>query len=221
MSQTIFTICEYCDTQNPKIIKLCQACGAPIEFHPPDLEPTIPDKKTGIKNRLASSSEEEIRKATQKLDGAYFTVMNTYAIAWRTVGEGIAIAVSAFIIGCVGGTTRMVFWSILGAIAVGIAVGITQKNFYVALISTPGAAILGLFMGAIFWISGNPKGAVFIVTIFAVFGAILGGRRRPAFNSRNWWEKLRPILGAVGGLVFGILGALLGLGITGTIELFR
>ncbi len=68
-------------------------------------------------------------------------------------------------------------------------------------------------IGAIPLIFGAAWGMPLSVTIFSVVGAVLGGRRRADFKYRNWWEKARPLLGGVGGILFGILGILLGLGI--------
>jgi len=178
-------------------------------------------KPTEKKPKSQQKVETELRKATDKADEAYFTVMNTYAIAWRTVGEAIAIAIAAFIIGVTGGAVQMGFVGVLGAIGVGIAVGLTQKNFYFVIGSAPGGALIGLAISAIFWIGGQPKIGVLVVTICAILGAILGGRRRYPFSQRNWWEKLRPVLGALGGLGFGILGLLLGLGIAGVASFVR
>jgi ribosomal protein L40E len=220
MALSKYTLCEYCGTQNPKEATACLACGAPLEFHPKKTTPpqaAIP-VMTARSNR---KPEDEIKDVSEKIDEAFLTVMNTYSIAWRTIGEAIAIAITGFIIGVVGGATGMEFWSILGATVIGIAVGFTQKNFYVVLFSAPGGALIGLFFGAIFWIGGKSEFVVFVVTITAVIAAIIGGRRRPAYNVRNWWEKLRPFLGGLGGLGFGALGTLLGLGITGMLGLFQ
>jgi hypothetical protein len=213
-------ICEYCETRNPKERGTCLACGAPIEKRQP-ITKVKPVKTAAEKPKPAKSPENEIRKVGEKADEAYFTVMNTYAIAWRTVGEAIAIAVAAFIIGVTGGVVRMGFVGILGAIAVGVAVGMTHKNFYFVIASAPGGALIGLAASAVFWIAGQPRMGIILVTIGAIVGAIWGGRRRHPFSQRNWWEKLRPVLGALGGLGFGILGLLLGLGIAGIANLIQ
>ena len=171
--------------------------------------------------RPSKKPEEDLRKIGEKVDDAYFIALNTYDIAWRTVAEAIAISVSAFIIGAAGGAAGVGFLGVLGGIALGIAVGLTQKNFYITLISAPGGAMIGLVMGAIFWVTGSSKIYPVIAALFAILGAMIGGRRQAAFTRRNWWEKLRPFFGALGGLVFGLLGSALGWGILSTIKLFR
>lgn len=198
----------------------CIACGAPsndnLQKKSIKSKPKIPQ----ISTQPSKSFEEEMNQVVEKTGEAYLKVMNTYAIAWRTIGEAIAIAVSGFIVGVVGGATEMFFWGIFGAITIGIAVGFTHKNFMMVLISGPLASIVGLLISAFFWIGGWSGASVFVVTIVTVFGSILGGKRRPLFKSRNYWEKARPILGALGGVFFGILGTLLGLGIVNTITFF-
>ena len=220
MAQSEFIACEYCNTKNPTGTSSCLACGAPIEYRKP-----APQTKTVQKNKKDTKPikrpEDELKKVGEKVDDAYFTVLNTYAIAWRTVAEAIAIAVSAFIIGAAGGAAGAGFLGILGGIALGIAVGLTRKNFYITLVSAPGGSMIGLLVGAISWVIGIPKTYPLIVTLFAFLGAVVGGRRRTAFAHRNWWEKLRPFLGALGGLAFSALGSALGWGILSTIRLFQ
>jgi hypothetical protein len=220
MTHQNYFACEYCSTKNPAGATSCLACGAPIEYHQPLSSPKATTKPR-IDKKSKKRPEEEFKKVGEKVDEAYFTVLKTYAIAWRTVAEAIAIAVAAFIIGTAGGAAGIGFLGILGGIALGITVGLTQKNFYIALISAPGGAMIGLLVGAIFWVIGNPKIFPLIVTLFSILGAVIGGRRKPTFSRRNWWEKLRPFFGALGGLVFSALGAALGWGILSTIKLFQ
>jgi hypothetical protein len=211
--------CQYCRTLNPVKVKTCIACGAPLE------KPKLPKPKTKKLKEIPTKPEdktiEEIKEIGEQVDDVYFTIMNTYAIAWRTIGEAIAIAISATIIGLAGGATEMRAVGVLGAILIGIAIGLTRKNFYIVLISAPAGAILGLIIGAIFWLFISPKIVVFIVTSLAIVGAILGGKGKRPFRSRNLWEKLRPFLGGLGGLAFGVIGMLLGWGISAAIMELR
>jgi hypothetical protein len=220
MVQSKYIDCEYCSTRNPAGSKSCLACGAPIEYLP---QATKKEdfSKSKIELKPQKHPEEKFIKAGEKVEDAYFTVLNTYAIAWRTVAEAIAIAVAAFIIGVAGGAVGIGFLGVLGGIALGIAVGLTQKHFYITLISAPAGALMGLGLGAVFWVLGNPKIFPLIVGLFSIFGAVIGGRRRRSFSHINWWEKLRPFLGGLGGLAFSALGAALGWGISSTIKLFQ
>ena len=212
-------LCQYCRTNNPTNVKTCIACGAPIE------KPKPPKPKTKKSQKIPTKPDDkaiqDMKAVGEKADDVYFTVMNTYAIAWRTIGEVIAIAISATIIGLAGGATEMRAVGVLGAILVGIAVGLTRKNFYIVLISAPAGAIIGLIIGAIFWLFISPKIMVFIVVILSIVGAILGGKYKQPFRRRNLWEKIRPFLGGLGGLAFGVIGMLVGWGVSAAITELR
>ena len=211
-------ICTYCKAQNPNDKESCIACGAPLEI------PVVSSRKTAkpipvkpIHPASRTKHPEEIaQKIGEKAEDAYYV----YAVGWRTLGESLAIAVSAFIIGVASGATVMEYWGILGGVAVGVAVGLTWKSFYIALISAPLGTFIGLVIGAIPLFFGWPKALPITTTIFAIIGARLGGRPRPDYKFRNWWEKARPYLGGLGGFIFGLLGILLGLGIEKVISLF-
>jgi hypothetical protein len=151
-------------------------------------------------------------------DKLYSAAITTYALVWRTLGEVTAIAVASLIAGLAGGAAGTRFPGVLGAAAIGLAVGLTNKHFYLVLIGAPGGALVGLIFGAVLWVLFSPKALVFCVSGLAILGAVIGGRRRPRYRSRNWWEKLRPFLGALGGLFFGLLGVLVGWGLQTTLE---
>jgi hypothetical protein len=217
MKETRQITCGYCKTQNPWEAKSCLACGGPLTHPEVDLETKV---------TLAPSSEkpkqpqnEDIKKVTEKADELYFMAWNTYAIAWRTVGEAIAIALTGFILGFVGGATDTLFPGIVGATLVGLAIGITRKQFYIVLVSAPAGLLLGLGLGAMIWFLGSePQVMVYTGMIFAIIGAVIGGKHSLPFRHRNCWEKARPFLGTMGGFVFGALGALIGWGIAAGIQ---
>jgi len=217
MNKTRQVVCEYCATQNPGEASTCLACGGPLPPPKTNLEPevtTVPsdDKRNQIQT-------EDIKKATEKADELYFMAWNTYAIAWRTVGEAIAIALTGFILGFIGGATGMVFPAIFGAALVGLAVGLTRKQFYIALISAPAGLLLGLGLGAMAWFLGSvPQVMVYTGLVFAIIGAIVGGRQSAPFRNRTCWEKSRPFFGTSGGFIFGAIGALIGWGIVNVIQ---
>jgi len=209
MNKSRNIICEYCNTSNPWETKTCLACGGPITR--PWSDPTIQATPITPHPTPNKPNTQDLLKVGEKADEVYFTVLNTYVIAWRTVGEAISIALTGFILGFVGGITGVYFPGILGAILVGIAVGFTRKLFYLVLISAPAGLLLGFGLGATIWVlGGNPQVMVYTGLVFAIMGALLGGRRSLPFGRRNCWEKSRPLLGAMGGFVFGLLGTLLG-----------
>jgi len=212
MSKTPRITCEYCATSNPGEAITCLACGAPLTRPLADPTPIV----TAIQSppKAEKPPSEELRKVGEKADDVYFMALDAYAIAWRTVGEAISIALTGFTLGIVGGATGMAFPGILGAVLVGLAVGSTRKQFYLALIGAPAGLLLGLGLGAAVWVlGGGPQVLVFSGLVGALIGAIAGGQRNLPFGRRNFWEKARPLLGLAGGFVFGVLGTLLGWGI--------
>ncbi len=224
MAKTKMQICEYCATQNLAGVRHCAACGAPITASatPASTRQHSPPRPAPKQNAAQVwPSEANLTQIGEKADEAYFTVMSVYAIAWRTVGEAIAIAVAAFIIGTAGGAAGMGFLGVLGAIGLGIAVGVTRKNIYFTLASAPLGTILGLLIGGVFWVMGSPFLLIFLTTGCGIAAAMIGGQPKTAFKRRNGWEKARPFLGALGGLGFGLIGLVLGLGLSGLSNLLR
>jgi hypothetical protein len=217
MSKDLHTICEYCATRNPWEATTCLACGGPLERPLADPTPQVSTVTTAEKPTKPPT--KDLRQATEKADELYFMAWNTYAIAWRTVGEAISIALTGFILGFIGGATATYFPGVLGAMLVGLAVGLTRKQFYLVLISAPAGLLLGLGLGALSWMLGSgPQIMVYTGMVFAIIGAVLGGRRKPPFRRRNCWEKARPFLGTLGGFAFGLFGTLLGWGISSGIQ---
>ncbi len=218
MSKTI--PCPYCFTANPATRNMCLACGAPLAQKAPeplDLTPKVTVVKPAPKPHPAPKPkkrpEEDLRKAGEKADQVYNAALYTYSVTWRTAAEAISIALVGLIIGMVGGATSMQVWGLLGAGLLGVAVGLTAKNFYMTLLSAPGGALLGLGLSAALWFVGaSPKWLVFIVTVFAIAATVVGGRPRRQ-RRQNFWEKARPFLGGLGGLAFGIVGMLAGWGV--------
>jgi hypothetical protein len=203
--------CEYCSTSNPWEASTCQACGASIIPPKNDLEP----QKISIQPTQTSSIEsEDIQDAVDKADQAYLTILNTYAIAWRTVGEAISIGVTGLILGFSGGVTDLIFPGVLGAILVGLTVGFSRKQFFLVIISAPAGLFVGMVIGMLIWLMGSqPQVIVYTGLVFATLGAILGSKRNIPFRQHNCWEKARPVLGAFGGFLFGLFGAFLGWGV--------
>ena len=210
--------CPYYSTINGVKATTCIACGAPIE--PPKLQPTKkPRPVLAHKPEPKPRPEEQLRKIGEKTDDMYFTVLNTYAVAWRTLAEAIVIALCGFVLGLVGGATEMHWVGVLGGLVVGICVGWVRKNFYMTLASAPVGLILGLALGGIIWATGgSPQLLVIAASLLALAAALIGGRPQPPYQRRNIWEKIRPLLGGIGGLIFSIPGMLIGWGLVATIN---
>ena len=211
MTSTNQVVCEYCSTINAMDVPTCMACGGPIHYE----TQTTPEKPAPIVINLKDGilKNKDLKDVVDSADDVYFTIMKTYSIAWRTAGEAIAIIITSLIIGITAGSAGQGTWGVLGAVLVGIAVGLTRKRFLLALISAPTGAMLGLIFGALFWIWGKIGVIVFIEIGFAVLGAVLGGSRHQGGKALNWWEKSRPFLGAGGGFIFGLFGVIIGIGL--------
>ncbi len=182
-------VCPYCGSANPEERRLCLACGAPLDVvtkEPLDLEPKVtvvraPAPEPTKKKPSRTQSDEDLKKVTDTAEKVYNTALYTYSVAWRTAAEAIAIALVALIIGIIGGATGMQVFGILGAAAVGLAVGYVSKRFYLTLLSAPAGALVGLGLSGVLWaLSVSPKAMVFMVTAFGIIGAVIGGHRHNA-----------------------------------------
>ncbi|MBN1665689.1 MAG: zinc ribbon domain-containing protein [Anaerolineales bacterium] len=223
MSSPHNLICPYCQTANPPEQGHCLACGAPLPAQaapqPPHPKPISPGQRAPAIQPGQEGPAEQIRKVTEKTDDLYFTVLNTYAIAWRTLAEAVSIALVAFVLGLIGGATSLHFFGILAGGLVGLCVGWARKNFYLTLAGAPLGLLLGLAVGAILWATGNnPQWLLLCATLPAMVAALLGNRPQGAYRRRNWWEKARPFLGLLGALAFAIPGMLLGWALSAALQ---
>jgi hypothetical protein len=183
---------------------------------PLDLTPKITEVKQPPKKKTLEINED-VRRVTEKTDELYDKAIYGYAVIWRTLAEAVAIAISATIIGLVGGATGMRFFGVIGGILVGIFVGRASKYYYWVLISAPIGALLGLGFSVIFWLVGLEWLPVFVVTAMACVAA--GFRSRPpSLRRKNFWESARPLLGAFGGLLFSLIGVGIGWGMIELIQ---
>jgi len=209
--------CGHCGVANPAERWVCLACGAPLGEVKATTSAT-PQAATGrgpaaSGSMLSKSHLEGARKAGEKLERAYSTAMNLYAYFWRTLVEAVCIAAVGFGIGLAGGATSMSAWGVIGATVYGAIVGLTLKNYLLLLLSAPLGVMAGAAACALLWLVGaTPKAMVFALTIFAGLSAYLGGYTI-SYSRKNPWDKGRPFLGALGGLAFGLLGMLTGVGL--------
>jgi hypothetical protein len=207
-------VCAYCATLNGPGSTECIACGAPLEAAGPIMnaqpEP-LPFVIQPLENMKGANDFEQIQKAL-------LPASHALGLVWRTIGEALAIGLTAFGLGVVGAIFDMAAWALLGAILVGIAVGLSRKNLWPTILGAPLGGLAGLLVGGILWAVGlGPIWVVFISIVGAILGATIGSRRRAA--GANRWDKLRPWLGALGGLFFGVMGLLIGEGFQQLIQL--
>jgi hypothetical protein len=197
-----FVTCSYCLAKNPLSEKNCVACGAPL----PELAASVPPTQVNSTPPAQKIDKDKTVEIAHK-------VAVVYGNFWQSVMEAIVIAAVGFGIGFTGALINHPVAGVLGAAIVGLCVGLTIKYSIFTLFSTP----LGLLIGSLLSITAAvlklpPISYVILMTLGASLGAVLGGMPIP-FRFRSVWHKLRPLVGTVGGLFFGLLGSLLGTGI--------
>lgn len=210
--------CEYCNILNPEGSKECIACGAPL----PSQE-TIPVKVAvplvEVTQPVPVPSVDTQAVAQQLKEGAAIVGTSLGALGigsfiLRTAAEATAIAVSAFITGINAGNsgaglnnhTLFLVLAAVGGALIGLAVGSARKRVLFALLSAPVGAILGSVLAVVLKlnISGSPWVAL-LSAAGASLLALFGGRRKHE-GRISWFQRVRPVLGLIGGLLFGLLG---------------
>ena len=201
-------ICVYCHTQNPLDKHSCLACGAPLPKLPQPA-PVVSKPKPTVSPDI---SLDTVRKGGEEVDKLFTNAVYAYSLLWRTVAEALVITVVGLGIGVTAGATGVPFLGVMGGVLVGLAVGWAIKAAYFTLLMAPAGMVLGAVFGLVLWTVGLSRAVVLPMIGLAVVGGWLGGRRVP-FKRRNTWEKVRPFLGTLGGLGFGLIGTLIGWGL--------
>ena len=214
--------CGYCSIVNPAGDDNCLACGAPLPKELP-----VPARSSIDSAGRQSPDDfwkprhnrlEDVRKAGEKLDQAYYSAAYAYSLFWRTLAETVMIAVVGFGIGLVGGATGMAVWGAVGATVYGIVVGLLVKRYLFLLLSAPLGVLIGAAFCVLLFIFGiEARWMVIVLSIVTILSAVIGGRR-VRFQRKNLWEKARPFLGGLGGLGFGLLGMAIGLGLQAAVR---
>lgn len=204
--------CQWCATLNDSAAAVCKACGGPLEveaapYPPPKAYSVQPAPVPASPVEPAPAAEiDELAKGAEKLvQGA----AGAYSLFWRTLGEALGIAVSCLVLGLFGGAIGAGGWALLACAAVGLGVGLTTKPFWLSALSAPLGALFGALIGLAIWLAGVriPVAALLPAAGMALLAAIVGGSRGGVYPG---WQRLRPILGLLGGLIFGVGGVLLG-----------
>lgn len=219
--------CTYCNTLNDPSAKTCVGCGAPLEV--PATQQTYPPQRIqqpfqsppAQASRTGSSFDvpdsQRLQAGTQQVERLYAGATRAYRTAWSVTGDAIAIAIVALALGMIGGATGMGLWGIAGAALVGLVIGYAEQSFWLTVIASPVATLVGIAAWAFAWAAGaGPKGMVFTVTGLACLGALIGSRRRT--TPMGCGGAVRPALGALGGFVVALVGLVIGLAIRAIIK---
>lgn len=209
--------CDYCAARNPSGGTRCVACGAPLPLPKPPVT-----KITRVETPVApppafTPPAEPIGEELKKAAGAIGSTIGALSIGTyllRTAAEAVAIAVSAFIIGLnagsaptnLGNNTLFILLAAGGGGLIGLCVGLVSKRVVWTLLSAPFGALLGT-VAAIFLGLNQPRQPW--MAVFTLGGAVLFallGSYRSSGGLIPCYQRIRPFLGLVGGLVFGLLG---------------
>ena len=209
--------CEYCARFNPAEQLRCVGCGAPLPVPSPrGFSVTFADDAIAppVEPIPAPTSATEDIKEVLKTAGAGIGMLGVGTVLLRLAAEGFAIAVSTFIIGLNAGSSaaglnRSLPYLLLALAAgavVGLCVALVTKRVIWTLLSAPAGAIAGSMLAAAFRLDGP---ALPLTAIAAAVGAailaLLGGKR-PRGLPLRCLGYVRPILGILGGIFFGLLG---------------
>lgn len=216
--------CAFCATLNPSSASACLACGAPIEL--PKLQPVriteVPD--SAVPSMLETSHQDvpaeplgsQVKEGLAAV-GTGLGLAGIGGLLFRTLAEALAILTASLVIGFsagrlspAGGAFIFLLLAVGGSALVGFAVGSVIKMSIFVLFSAPFGALLGI--GAALVLKLNSPGTPWL-PLLAIAGAcllaLLGGRSNRIARFAGY-QRFRPLLGAVGGIMFGLIGFAIG-----------
>lgn len=196
----------------------CLACGAPLPQIKPEPQSSSQTASQAHITPLAKRLQEKrtlesARDIGEDIEKYAIKGLRIYSIFWRTLAESLVIAISTFCIGLASGACGMSIIGIMASIILGATVGTLVKGFYRWLLITLLGIIMGLLLGGLLYVlTASIHLSVLAFIIICFLSVVIGSARLPA-SRRNLWEKIRPFAGAAGGLLFGMLGTLVGWGL--------
>jgi hypothetical protein len=221
--------CKYCGASNPTGTDRCVSCGAPIEI--PVVPPvTVTTVNSPIRNinppanfQRSDTTPEQIRDALDaapiddnlkeglKAAGLGAGALGIGTFFARTASEAAAIAVSTFLIGYFSASTRNALLALTGGLVIGLMVGLAFKRPIATLLSAPLGTLIGLIAGKLLQPSlpTMPLPAL-LALIIGALAAIIGSHNNSTNVVAKWYSRFRPFLGMAGGLVFALLGYVIG-----------
>jgi hypothetical protein len=212
--------CEYCATRNLAGGHRCIACGAPLPveiiqpLHVDEVESTIPAPELSPIPADNQPLSQQLKEGAAVV-GSGLGVLGIGGLILRTVAEAVAIAVAAYIIGMFAGSADItmrgpVLYLLIalgGGGLVGLCVGLVTKRTIFTLLSAPFGTILGGYLVPIIFSLNTPRSPW--QALFALAGGVLFallGSRRSTNKIFACYQRARPFLGLIGGLIFGLLG---------------
>ncbi|MBN1267915.1 MAG: zinc ribbon domain-containing protein [Anaerolineales bacterium] len=203
-------LCSYCTTANPKGSSVCSACGAPIEAV---VEPAVLEPVSTSPLPLAALESLDAVELGKKVEEGSRKAFSAYSAFWRALADAAVIAMVAFGTGVIGGVVGQGWVSIILAALFGVVIGFTRKSYLFTFISGPLGFAGGAVLGGVLWVGGLGTAPMLYCTFLgSAAAAVLGSHSFP-FRRRGLWDKIRPLLGAGGGAVFGATGMAVGSGL--------
>lgn len=214
--------CAYCATLNTPSSSNCIACGAPIvlpRFQPVTIsnvpEPvTMPSSLEALQSEVPGKPLGDQVKEGLAAVGAGLGFAGIGGLLLRTLAETLAILTTALIIGFSAGSVTPFpdGWFLFlpigagGGALLGLAVGSVTKRSIFVLFSAPFGALLGVGAALSFKLNspGTPWLPLLAITSACLL-ALLGGRSNRTARFAGY-QRFRPLLGAIGGLLFGAIG---------------
>lgn len=138
------------------------------------------------------------------------------AIILRVTAQGIAIAVSAFLAGLAAGRGASglnrylphLLTALAGGALLGVIITTVKKRSIWTLLAAPVGSFLGMLLSALIPSPSRSFPLAALITLGGgVLFAVIGGRRSRG-KPLPCLKVLQPILGAIGGLLFALLGFL-------------
>lgn len=218
--------CIYCGASNPVGANRCVACGAPIDIPvTPPVRVTVVNTPRATVSPVVSkdTTPEQIRDALEAAPinnslkeglmaaGAGLGTLGIGTFFARTAAEAASIAFSAFMVGYFAAATGNFLIAAAGGLVIGLTVGLVVKRPLAVLLSAPLGTIAGLAAG--YFLQSSMPGWPLIPLLGTVGGALLGllgGKRGSTSGVAKWYTRFRPLLGMGGGLLFAVLGYVIG-----------
>lgn len=220
MSPTQIT-CAFCGVLNNPSDYNCSACGAPLEVSKPTpvtvtMVPEPMDISAAEPGATAAPGEpvnQQLKEGIAAV-GAGLGLAGVGGLLLRTVAEALAIMTAALLVGLNAGKVCPFpngwFLFLLlgggGGALVGLSVGSVVKRAIFVLFSAPLGALLGIVLANTLKLDAS---RTVWLPLFAITGAcflaLLGGRSNRTARFAGY-QRFRPLLGAIGGLIFGLIG---------------
>jgi len=193
---------------------VARVAAAPVILQPSTpVASVIPAAQPAVPETPVEPLKEQLKQGVAAV-GAGLGLAGVGGILVRTLAEALAILLAAIMVGFNAGrvTPFPNGWFLFlllaagGGAAVGLAVGSVTKRGIFALFSAPFGALLGI--GAAYALKLTALRTPWL-PLFTIAGAcllaLLGGRPNSSALFAKY-QRVRPLLGSLGGILFGLIG---------------